>query len=113
MSGDIFQGVDVAISGIHDEDEDARSIVHDEVSRVLGKLVKVMDVAGLSLHVRKYHKDGKRAKYSVHGKLLSGDGEFFAEDFAWDLALAVKGVLVKMEKELVRHAEREKDRTGS
>lgn len=104
----IFDGVNVSISGIHEEDELVRSNVNEEVSKALDKLVRVMEVTGFSLHVRKYHKEGNKAKFSVHSKAITGDGEFFAEDFAWEIEKAVKGVLDKMEKEIVRHAEKAK-----
>lgn len=103
-----FDGVNVSISGIHEEDEMVRGNVNGEVSKALGKLVRVMEVTDFSMHVRKYHKEGNKAKYSVHGKVMTGDGEFFAEDFAWELEKAVKGVLDKIEKEMFRHAEKAK-----
>jgi ribosome-associated translation inhibitor RaiA len=109
MSEDnILEGVNVSISGIHDEDELAKSNVQEEVSKALGKLVKVTGVSSFSMHVRKYHKEGSKAKYSVHGKALTAEGEFFAEDFAWGIEEAVKGVLDKLEKEMVRHVEKGK-----
>lgn len=107
--GKIFGGVNVSISGIHEEEDLVRINVDEEVSKALEKLSRVMEVTDFSMHVRKYRKEGSRAKYSVHGKVLTAEGEFFAEDFAWELEKAVKGLLDKLEKEMVRHAEKAKD----
>ena len=104
----VFDGVNVSISGIHEEDEIVRCNVNEEVSKALGKLVRVMAITEFSIHVKKYHKEGNKAKFSVHAKALTGEGEFFAEDFAWELEKAVKGALDKLEKEMVRHAEKAK-----
>ncbi len=105
----IFDGVNVSISGIHEEDGIVRGNVNEEVSKALGKMVKITEVTDFSMHVRKYHKEGNRAKFSVHAKAFSGESEFFAEDSAWELENAVKCVLDKLEKEIVRHVEKEKD----
>ena len=49
------------------------------------------------------HKEtGKRVKYSVKGRLITEKGMFFADDHAWRLTKAVKGVLEKMEREVVK-----------
>jgi len=60
------------------------------------------------MHVRTYHKTGKRVKYSVQARLITEKGDFFADDYAWDLTKATKGVLAKIEKEGIRHAEKAK-----
>ncbi|MBN2331456.1 MAG: HPF/RaiA family ribosome-associated protein [Candidatus Aenigmarchaeota archaeon] len=106
---DIFGGVIVSISGIHEEDGFVRDNVQGEISKALGKLSRVMEVTDFSMHVRKYHEEGNRAKYSVHGKIITAESEFYAEDFAWELEKAVKGLLDKLEKEMLRHAEKAKD----
>ena len=105
---DIFDGVNVTVSGVHEEDEITRSIVNDEISRALKKLGKMLLINSFEMHVRKYHKTGDRAKYSVQAKLMTGHSDFFADDYAWDLSKAAKGVLDKIENEVIKHAEKEK-----
>lgn len=105
----IFDGVNVTVSGIHDEDEMARTIVYDEISRTLNKVKKMLGITSFVLHVKKYHESGDRAKFSLQAKLLTAEGDFFADDFAWELSKAAKGVLEKIEHEVIKHAEKEKD----
>ena len=41
-----------------------------------------------------------RAKYSVKARLITEKGSFFADDHAWDITKAVRGVLQKFEAEI-------------
>ena len=105
---DIFGGINVTVSGIHEEDEMSRTILYDEIARTLKKLGKMLGLNSFVMHVRKYHETGDRAKYSIQAKLLTTGGDFFSDDFAWDLSKAAKGVLEKLEHEVIRQSEREK-----
>ena len=105
-----FDGVNVSISGIHEEDGLAKSNVNEEVSKALSKLAKVTEVTDFSMHVRKYNKDGNRAKYSVHAKLITAETEFYADDSEWEIEKAVRCVFDKLEKEMLKHVEKEKEK---
>ena len=52
------------------------------------------------------HTSGKRTKYSFHARLATGKGFFFAQAHGWDILKAMKDVLSKMEKEIMRKKER-------
>lgn len=100
------EGVKVTVSGIHEEDGFIRSIVYGEIEQEISKLGRMVPISQFVMHVRKYHKDGKRVKYSVQARLLTEDGDFFADDYAWDLTKATKGVLGKMEREVIKKEEK-------
>ena len=102
LAGQEVGGVYVQITGIQDEDMFIKSIVDDEIAHEIRKLAKVAHIDYMTLHVSKYNEKGSRVKYSVHGKLITSVGMFFAQDFAWDLTQAVRGLLKKMEKELLK-----------
>jgi len=95
-----ISGVYVQTTGFQDEDEFIRSVVDKEVEREVQLLARMVRIDYMTLHLDKYNETGKRTKFSVHGKLITNIGMFFAQDFAWDLTQAVRGVLDKLEKEL-------------
>jgi CBS domain-containing protein len=100
------EGVHITVSGIHEEDNFIKSAVNGEIERSVKKLGKIVPLSYFVMHVRKYSKEGKRIKYSVHARLITDRGNFFAQDYAWDLAEATKGVMNKIEKEVIKKAEK-------
>lgn len=103
-----IEGVRVTVSGIQEEDNFVKSIVDEEIEHTVKKLGKIMPLSYFVMHIRKYHKTGRRVKYSVHARLITGKGDFFAEDHEWDLTKATKGVLAKIEKEVLKKDEKTK-----
>ena len=95
-----ISGVFVQTTGFQDEDGFIRSVVDKEIEREIQLLAKLAHIDYMTLHLSKYNETGKRIKFSVHGKLITNIGMFFAQDFAWDLTQATRGVLEKLEKEL-------------
>ena len=104
------KGIHVTVSGIEEEDEFTRMIVHEEIQRELKKLDKMIPVSSFSMHVRKYRKEGKRKKYSIHARMMTAKWDFFADEHEWDLTKATKGVLEKIEKEFIRKEEKTRTR---
>ena len=107
VSGGI-EGINVTVSGVHDEDNFIRTIVHEEIENVLRKLSRMVMISSFDLHVRKYSKGGTRTKYSVQAKLITEEGNFFADDYEWELTKTVKGVLEKIEREVLKKEDKEK-----
>jgi hypothetical protein len=105
----IIDGVNVTISGIHEEDEFVRLKLNEEIVHTISKLGKMIPIDSFVMHVRKYHKTGNRIKYSVQTRLITEKGEFFSDDYAWELTKAAKGTLEKLESEVIRKSEKEKD----
>ena len=90
----------VETAGFQDEDEFIKSVIDNEITREVRLLAKLAHIDYMTLHLSKYNEAGRRTKFSVHGKLITNIGMFFAQDYAWDLTQAVRGVLQKLEKEV-------------
>jgi CBS domain-containing protein len=95
------KGVFVRISGIKEEDDFIKSVVDEEIGNQLKKLGTILPIKYLVINVDKYHKTGRRRKYSVKARIITGRGMFFAGDHAWDLTKAVQGTLAKLESEIL------------
>jgi len=102
LLGGQTEGVYVTISGIQKEDDFIKSVIDEEITHEVKKLAKIIPIQYLNVHVNKHEKDGKRAKYSIKTRLVTHKGAFFAHDFAWDITKAVRGVLKKLEKEMLK-----------
>jgi CBS domain-containing protein len=107
LMGRELTGTYVTISGMRDEDEFIKNVIYDNIEEVLKKIDKFSPVNYFVAHMEKYHgEDGGRAKYSFRAKLATSGGFFFAKDHDWDATKAMKGVLEKLEKEVVKRKER-------
>jgi predicted transcriptional regulator len=106
LIGKRIEGVYVRISGLQKEDVFIKSVVDEEIRNEIRKLGKFLTINYMVLHVDRYRKTGKRIKYSVKGRLITEKGYFFADDHAWDITKAVRGVLQKLEKEAIKLKEK-------
>ncbi|MFH1444896.1 MAG: CBS domain-containing protein [Nanoarchaeota archaeon] len=102
LLGKELSGVLVTLSGIKDEDPFIKSVVDEEVSNEVRKLNKIIGIEHLIVHIDKHHKTGDRFKYTVKARMMTERGMFFADDFAWDITKAIRGMLHKLEKELIK-----------
>ena len=100
------KGLYLALSGIHDEDPFIKNVLEEEISNELRKLSRIIPIESVVINVSRHHKTGKRTKYSVKAKILTQRGDFFADDFSWDLTKAMRGILKKFEKEIIRKKEK-------
>lgn len=98
--GQVLEDVYLKVSGMQEEDEFIKSLVNKMLNNTVSRLVKMVSVNYISLHVDRYKKTGKRVKYSVHGRLVTNRGSFYANDSYWDLTKTVKEVLMNLEKEI-------------
>jgi len=105
LLGKEVKGAYVAISGIEDEDEFSKSAVYSEIEFSLKKINKIYPVNYFVAHLDKYGT-GKRTKFSFRARLATGKGFFFAHHHDWDIRIAIKGVLDKLEKEVSRKKEK-------
>ena len=102
------EGIDFAVSGIHEEDSMVRDAVYNVVVDSVKKIIKMLDVTHFSMHIKRYNEGGNRTKYSIHTSVKTDLGEFFAEDHEWDILKAVKLTLAKLETEVFRKEEKYK-----
>ena len=100
--GKKVKGVHLTISGLQDEDVFIRSVVDEEIQNELSKLSKIEEAEHLIIHVDKYKESGSRKKYSVKARLITKHGIYFADDHAWDITKAIRGMLSKIEREMIK-----------
>jgi CBS domain-containing protein/ribosome-associated translation inhibitor RaiA len=100
------EGVYVRISGLQEEDRFIKSVVDEEIRNEVKKLGKIFHISRMVLHVKKHKETGDRRKFSVKGRLITEYGYFFADDYGWDVTKAIKGILQKFEREILKKKER-------
>lgn len=96
------KGVYVRISGIQEEDIYIKSLIDSEITNEVKKLGKIIDINYLVLHVTTSKATGRRKNYSVKGKLITKFGYYFANNSDWDLTKAIRSVMHKFEREILK-----------
>jgi len=97
------KGVYIRISGIQEEDIYIKSLIDSEITNEIKKLGKILDIKYLVLHVTTRRTSGQRKNYSVKGKLITERGYYFAKNDDWDLTKAVRSVMNKFEREILKY----------
>jgi len=106
LLGKEVRGAYVTISGIKEEDDFVKSMLYKEIEATLRKINKIYAVNYFVAHVDEYKTTGK-IKYSIKTRLATERGFFFAHDHDWNITKAMKGVLDKLEKEVVKKKEKQ------
>jgi CBS domain-containing protein/ribosome-associated translation inhibitor RaiA len=105
LIGKKLSGIYVRISGLQKEEAYIKSLVDEQVRNEIRKLGKILSIEFLVMHIDRHNKTGNRVKYSVKSTLATQKGTFYANDFAWDITKAIRGVLSKFEKEVLKRKE--------
>ncbi len=100
--------VNIRVSGLNEEEKDARDGVYAEIVKSIVKIKKMVHVIDFTLNVKKYHEAGNRKKYSINARVIGDSGDFQADASEWDIFKAARLALDKLEKEIFRHMEKEK-----
>ncbi|RLJ07906.1 MAG: hypothetical protein DRP12_01455 [Candidatus Aenigmatarchaeota archaeon] len=95
-------GVWVQLSGIQDLDPFLKAVLDEQITHAVQKWSKFLPVQQLHAHFDRYEKEGKRQKWSIKAKLITEKGIFYADDHDWDITKAMRWVLNKFEKELLK-----------
>ncbi len=106
LLGKPVEGVYVRISGLQGEDEFIKRVVDEEIGNEIRKLARFFHIDHMAMHVDRYNESGRRVKYSLKASLITEKGYFFAKDHDWDITKAVRGVLKKFEKEMIKKKEK-------
>ena len=106
LLGQEVQGIYVRVSGLQKEDTFIKGVVDEEIRNEIQKLARFFPIDHMVMHVDRYHKTGKRVKYSVRASLITERGIFFAKDHGWDITKAVRGILHKLEREIIKKNEK-------
>lgn len=103
------EGVYVTVSGIRDEDVFTKEVLDKEITNAVRRMVRLTRINYMVFHVDRHRETGKRVKYSVKARVSAGNGRFFAQAYEWDLAKAMRMVLDKLEREIWKRTEKEKE----
>ena len=106
LMGTERKGVYVNITGIREEDDFLKSVIDEEISNSMSKLAKILPLEWLAVHVERYFEQGRRKKYSVRCRLITGKGVFVSGGHAWDLTKAFRQALSRIEREVISRKER-------
>jgi CBS domain-containing protein/ribosome-associated translation inhibitor RaiA len=110
LLGEAVEGIHVTMSGMHDVDDFTMDIIDAEMGRELKKLNKMVPLRQYIVHMKKLHDTtGDSAKFSLHARLITAEGSFYAENFDFDLPKAMKGLLKKLERELIKKQGKTRD----
>ncbi|MEM7822890.1 MAG: CBS domain-containing protein [Candidatus Aenigmatarchaeota archaeon] len=99
-------GVWVQLSGIQPLDPFLKAVVDEQITKAIQKWSKFVPITQFHAHFDRYDTEGKRQKWSIKAKLVSQKKIFYADDHAWDVTKAMRGILTKFEKELLQFKER-------
>ncbi len=106
LLGKPVQGIYVRVSGLQREDTFIKQVVDEEIRHEIQKLARFFPIDHMVMHVDRYHQTGRRVKYSVRASLITERGMFFAREHDWDITKAVRGILQKLEREIIKKKEK-------
>jgi ribosome-associated translation inhibitor RaiA len=97
------------LSGFRSVEEHLKGRLETEIQRTMNRLSKVIPLEELSIHMRLYEQGGRKTKYSLKAKLATEKGLFFSSSHGWDLSVALKDLLERLEREAMenRHKKQE------
>jgi predicted transcriptional regulator len=110
LVGRTMETVYVRVSGLSEEDSFIKMKIDEMINTFLDKMLKILPVNYIAIHVDRYSykKDGNRMKYSVHGRLVTGKGMFYANDYEWDATKAMKRFIDRLETEVYKKSGKKK-----
>jgi predicted transcriptional regulator len=106
LVGRTQETVYVRVSGLHDEDAFIKKKIDDMINLFLDKMLKIVPVNYIAIHVDRYKQKAGKMKYSVHGRLMTGKGNFYANDYEWDPVKSMKKFLDRIETEVKKKSEK-------
>ncbi|MEE9323895.1 MAG: CBS domain-containing protein [Candidatus Aenigmarchaeota archaeon] len=106
LVGKSIETVYVKVTGLDSEDGFIKLKIDEMVDNTITKLLKFTAVTYVAIHVETHRKGGRRMKYSVKGRFVTENGNFYASDHEWDPTKAMKLFLGKIEREIRRHVEK-------
>jgi len=98
MSMQPREGVYVQLTGLEIENPDIYDSLYSVIQKGMSRIAKRSIPNIFNAHVATYHHEGLRSKYSVHARLTTEDGMFFAKTTDWDLFKAMNETLEVLER---------------
>lgn len=92
--------MEINIAGMENLNKDE----YDFINKLVEKTVKHSNhIRSLNLDVHAHRTSGARQKFSIHAKALTDSGFFKVEAMDWQVNLAIKEVIRKLDKH-IHHA---------
>lgn len=97
--------VEVNVSGVENFSEDDYALVNKEAEKTAKRnnFIQALDVK-----VHTHNTSGSRQKYSIHTTAQTDYGYYKAEASGWKLNVAIKDVLLKLERHMHNELKRKK-----
>lgn len=83
-----------------------------KVSNLIAGFSRQERTRNFHIHIKNYEKDGRRQKYVVNVEIISDFGKFTSQDVNWNMLLAVRKAIRKVERQL-NEAERKTKRRAA
>jgi len=108
LIGKGMRNIPVRVSGFDDEDEFIKTKIDKMVGNLLDKVSRIIPVRYLAIHADTLRKGGRRAMYSVKGRLVTEKWNFYVDGSEWDPTKAVGILLDKLERNLKKKVEKKR-----
>jgi len=106
------KGVFVQITNIHDESNEAKSMVDRAVNEFLKKIGRMFDaVEYLFIYIEKHKKQGEKVKYTVSTRFSTPVGMFVSKSWDYNLVSATQDALDNLEREAKKKCEKHIEET--
>lgn len=99
-------GVYIQISGLEDADPMTFDEMYDIIGKHLGKIKKYYPPKAFSAHVIHHHQKEDLDKFTVHARLSTEHGSFTAQEYDWDLFVALENSMKNIHKQASKRHER-------
>lgn len=88
LVGEERTGAIVSISGLRVVESFQRDEINEHTDHLLRRLANIVPVDYLAVHVEQQQKGGVKTRYTLHARLITGKGFYFAQAEDWKLGRA-------------------------
>ncbi|MEM2868889.1 MAG: CBS domain-containing protein [Thermoplasmata archaeon] len=104
------EGLYVNITGLEDEDPDTYDMLYSIIERAMKRVASLCSPRVLTMHIARHHTRGDVYKHSLRVRLSTRKGIYRAYTYAWDLFAATDDAMKKLEKQIRRARELDKEK---
>jgi len=99
-------GVYIQISGLEDADPMTFDEMYNIIGKHLGKIKKFYPPKAFTAHIVHHHHREDLDKFTVHARLTTEFGSFTAQEYDWDLFIALENGMKNIHKQASKRHER-------
>jgi CBS domain-containing protein/ribosome-associated translation inhibitor RaiA len=104
------EGLYVNITGLDDHDPDTYDALYSIIEKAMKRVASIVMPQMLTMHISKHNKEGDVAKHSIRVRLSTVKGLYNASTYDWDLFSATDDAMRKLEKQIHKDTERNKEK---